>query len=364
MADKQTLLAHIALKFGSHPENIAVEALGYILSESKPALRALENLLRVGGSDVGQISEIRTQDSDDVGGRPDLTSFDENGVERLLIEAKFRAGLTENQPVAYIERLPTDQPSALLFVTPAARFETLWRELRKVVSKSAIELGADRRTSNLQSAAIEGERRLMLTTWKHLLGLMASEAGTAGDSRAKADIRQLLGLTQRMDEDTFVPIRQEELGPEFPHRILSLQRIIEDAVDRGKADKWIDTSRLSTSGSAGGWGRYVRLGCNDSADRAVALFGYSFEFWAKHCNTPLRLRFDGWSGGPMEHREVRRRLEPLLRKDPPKAIYGRDWVRVPIHLQVGVEETAVVDNVVAQLEGIARLIDPEGFAQS
>ena len=54
----------------------------------------------------------------------------------MLIEAKFRAGLTDNQPMAYLKRLPANTPSALLFVAPAARLTTLWNELRRIAAKS------------------------------------------------------------------------------------------------------------------------------------------------------------------------------------------------------------------------------------
>lgn len=47
-------------------------------------------------------------------------------MERLLVELKFWAGLTDNQPVAYLKKLPTDCHSALLEVAPARRIESLW----------------------------------------------------------------------------------------------------------------------------------------------------------------------------------------------------------------------------------------------
>ena len=92
--------------------------------------------------------------------------------------------------------------------------------------------------------------------------------------------------------------------------------------------------------------------------RAAALFGYHFEFWAKRVDTPLRIRFEQWDD-TMKLQELRRRLEPLQNESPPGAIYLDDSILVPIHLPVGVEETAVVDAVVAQLERVARMIDSQ-----
>ncbi len=354
MTDGKTLLAHLAPKLDDHTENIAVEALGYILNSSVPAVRAIEDALRTGGAEVGSLSDTRTQDSDEKG-RPDLSCFDEYGVERVLIEAKFWAGLTDNQPIAYLERLPSDKSSALLFVAPTARFEPLWAELtRRVAESGEFELGASSERENLRSVVVGGERRLMLTSWKALLGRMASQASAAGDSRVETDIRQLLGLTQRMDEDAFLPIQSEELGPGFPRRMLGLPRIIEGATERGRVAGWIDTEGLSTSARSTGWGRYMRLG---RVDRAGVLFGYSFEFWAKHRDAPLRLRFEEWDD-TMRVDEVQRRLEPLRHEVPPGAIYEKYYTLIPIYLPIGVEYTAVVDAVVARLESVARMIDP------
>ena len=105
MVDHPTLFAQMALKFADHPENIAVEALGHILSQSPLARQGLEDVLRSGGSQIGSITRVETQLSGEDGARPDLAGFDEQGVIHLLIEAKFWAGLTDNQPNNYLARL-------------------------------------------------------------------------------------------------------------------------------------------------------------------------------------------------------------------------------------------------------------------
>ena len=84
----------------------------------------------------------------------------------MLIEAKFWAGLTDNQPIAYLERLPSNTPSALLFIAPTARLEILWNELRRTVAKSQskMKLGVDTEAEELRSATAGGKRYLLLTT--------------------------------------------------------------------------------------------------------------------------------------------------------------------------------------------------------
>ena len=65
------------------------------------------------------------------GERLDLVAYDAGGSERVLIEAKFWAGLTDNQPNTYLARLlRAGEPAVLLFVAPEQRLVTVWTEIR------------------------------------------------------------------------------------------------------------------------------------------------------------------------------------------------------------------------------------------
>ena len=88
-AHRQTLLAKLAPKFGPQTENLAVDALGHILSESKAARCALSKMIAAGGEEVGEIAYVLTQAKGTEGERPDLAGFDRDNLERVLIEAKF-----------------------------------------------------------------------------------------------------------------------------------------------------------------------------------------------------------------------------------------------------------------------------------
>ena len=220
-AHGQTLLAKLASKFGPQTENLAVDALGHILSGSKAARRALSNVIAAGGAVVGEIAQVRTQATGTEGERPDLAGLDRDGQERVLIEAKFWAGLTDNQPVAYLERLPANTPSALLFVAPAARLETLWNELHRIVAKSpsGITLARLVETAELRSATAGGTRHLLLTSWQALLDRMATEAANASDSdteeghRTVARARRTAGRRRFSADET----RGTRPGVSSPH---------------------------------------------------------------------------------------------------------------------------------------------------
>ena len=340
MAESPTLLEHLAMTCTTQRENVANEALCHILSSSKAARHALQEMLRDGGAEVGSIARVWSQDAAGPG-RPDLAAVDEQDVKRVLIEAKFWAELTRNQPVSYLKALRQDLPTALLFVAPSSRSESLWPELReRVRAAEDIDLEAETRTPELQCAAAGGGRRLMLTSWKALLDRIETHAA---DDDITADIRQLRGLAKRMDAEAFQPLHPDELAPEFARRLLGLGGLVDDAATRASKEGWL--KKYGASALPEGYGRAVSL---DGA--TVQRLAISYDLWAKHPVTPLWLRFDS------NVDEVRRRLEPLRREDPPGIREDGNNVVVPIQLPEGVEHDKVLNTVLARLRHLAELI--------
>ena len=348
---QQTLLAHLALqkKFSDKYENIAVEALGHILSESDAARYVLSDVLRTGGAEVGEIAKVKTQASGEEGTQPDLAASDQHNRERVLIEAKFWAGLTDNQPVAYLKRLPKNQASVLLFVAPAARLNTLWAELCRKVSESesGIELGPDRdEAKGLRSATAGGKRRLILISWTALLNRMVSQASTAEESHTECDIRQLQGLAEQKDQEAFLPLRPEELGPEFPLRLLNLQNLVDAVIECLKQKNLAADTSLEQKPTA--YGMYFKLSGAD------AWFGIDHYEWAKNRDTPLWLYL---YEGVQSVSEIREHLQPLVPELELLKSVDNELV-VPIYPPVGVEYDAVLNAVVARLKEVAELINP------
>ena len=96
---------------------------------------------------------------------------------RVLVQPVLWAGLSQGQPNAYFKGLPLDRPAALLFVAPAARLARLWPELCRRADEQFTIIGATT-PGDLRAATVSGgERRLMLTSWDALLGLMERVVG-------------------------------------------------------------------------------------------------------------------------------------------------------------------------------------------
>ncbi|MDE0197866.1 MAG: hypothetical protein OXK78_06715 [Caldilineaceae bacterium] len=342
MSTETTLFAHIVLdKLQGQIENVAVEALGYILSRSPEARNALVETLRDGGMCISSIVRMETQVSGKTGARPDLVGYDEDDVERVLIEAKFWAPLTEKQPNEYLRQLTKDRSSALLLLAPETRLELLWPELCELADKeftlcSTIQKGALRATT-----VSYGKRCLILTSWTALLDQMETQATKAGDAAVAADIRQLRGLTDHAEPDPSLPWCPGKLEPELAKRIVGLKRLIDDAIICCENAGFL-TSAKTAKGGQGGYGKTVRLG------GMLLWFGTEFFAWAKYDRTPLWLRFGKNNRRQMKEAEL---FDKLF--DP-----GQGWdYRYPVELPAGVDYDRMLYSVVQCLNDFARRLD-------
>lgn len=352
--DSSTMFAHIVSRLTNRTEDVAVEALGFILSRSDAARRALRDLVELEGIDVGVLNDAGTQVGDETLARPDLAVYDREREERVLIEAKFWAGLTENQPNSYLARLPLDErPAVLLFVAPEARLETLWPELCRLIERPFNLQPVDTpHDAEIKCALVdEGTRFLMLASWRALLDRMLSFAMSSGDS-IEADLRQLHALCEQQDQEAFCPLKPHEFALEIPRRMLQFNRLVGDAVELARERNVVNTDRLKVTPGPHGYGRYLRLGSKEADVWAGAWFGINYTLWARYRETPLWLSFssDNWDG-VVSVDELRNRLGSNIWANTPSSI--------PFPLPTGVEYQNVLADVVERMVAIAERIAAE-----
>ncbi|MDB4980186.1 MAG: hypothetical protein JWM82_938 [Myxococcales bacterium] len=350
-----TLFAHLAMTFGSHPENLATEALGFILQKSAPARAGVSEALRACGAPTETELTYFTQATGADDARPDLVGRTPNGTEPLLIEVKFWAGLTQNQPVAYLARLAPG--GVLLVVAPAARLTVLWGELRRrcVEAKMAF---ADRPADLVGAfAATVGERQIVLLSWRSLLAGMQRNVDAVGDRKTAEDIAQLDGLCDRMDTDAFLPVSSEELTTSTYRRIVEFGSIADDVVaklvDRGGAS----TTRLRSTAGNGYYGRYLSL-------RGVGAFLIcDVRKWMKFAPTPLWLSVYGPQWTKSNAADAHRALAPYEAAAPGRVFKSADgFPAVALFVPHGVEREAVLASVLAEVEKIGDAIASIGLA--
>lgn len=238
MTTDTTLFGHVTPMFTNQMERVATEALAYILSESEAARQEVARMATRGGAGTFKITHVETEVEVEANARVDLIGFDRVGTKRLLVEAKFDAALTANQPNTYLAALPPDGPSALLFIVPSGRLESLWPEVRKLAA-AKYRLTPDLESGNLRSASLEGGdgRHLMMTDWSNIIDIVHKAAVSDGDVKTKFETAQLQGLVNDMENETaiFLPLTPREIEPDIPRRMLSLMRLVDDAVARAQA---------------------------------------------------------------------------------------------------------------------------------
>ena len=359
MAESDSLLAYLVPKLTSQVENAATDSLAYILNNSEASLEALASVLGEGGITVAPIERVETQVTYGDSSRPDAVGYDQGGEDRVIIESKFWASLLEGQASGYFEKLSKAGPSALLFVVPDARIDSLWPRITQQVEmdddgKKLEPLSTPGRIRSAKEAS--AERHLMIVSWRLLLDRMLQKTREAGQTPlVEADIRELQGLTERMDLEEMQPLREYEYSPDFARRMRDLRQIYDDVVDRCDTVEWVDKQGFGTSGQPlTGYGRFLKI------SEHASWFGVYLPLWADGASedTPLWVQLYECSEQVLD--EVVRNLQVQLFADPQLANSRPKRDYVPIRLKSSAEREVVVDDVMRQLNAVADIIAASG----
>ncbi|WP_238015164.1 hypothetical protein KZZ52_01865 [Dactylosporangium sp. AC04546] len=343
------MFGFLATRLSVHPENVATEGLAYVLQTSIPVARAFEDYLgRCAHLPAGL--HYVTQATGEDGAIPDLAGIAGDGSAPLLVEAKFLAGLTDHQPVSYLQRLPADQPAMLLFIVPSARLELLWTEVLARSAAGGLSPTAEQGNGEYRHALVGAQHVLAVTSWRALLMTLVDAAIAANDPPARSNLDQLRGLCERMDSQAFVPLTVPDLSGSVAVRLLQYIDLIDRTVKRlansGVASmRASDGSALRSKAADGWWGRYLALA------GVTCLLRLSAQSWATDRATPIWLQI-GYRGKPSAS-VILHAIGPLQAQR--NRVFARDegFVDVAIDLPVHVETDAVVDSMVQQISLVA-----------
>jgi hypothetical protein len=340
------LLTHLAQSL-PQTENLASEALVFILANSPTARRALTEYLTHPNLDIPKELAFRSQVKDESETIPDIVGVDEDGVEHVLIEAKFWAGLTDNQPVEYLNRMAS-KSGVLLFLVPDARLETLWPELVRRCEDARMTPTPVEIASRHWRCARVGAKQMGITSWRRLLAYLSGAVVKAGERDAAQDIEQLKDLCDRMDSDAFLPLTGGDLAPQIGRRFAQfcdlVDRATEVLVQKGIADK----KNLRTKGIKGTYGQYFRLkGCG-------CCLGVDPYLWSTHAETPIWLDVsdENWK----RTGAIKAALRTLFNSNPPRAYQTEGLFCIPIYLPLKSEQDTVLRDIVKQIESIEALL--------
>ena len=332
-----SVFAHVVSR-NLAPEPAATQALEYVLKNPK-ALRTFMGMLAPLGVsfEPGSVESERAFGD----GQPDLTIYDSAGQHRLFVENKFWAGLTDAQPVTYLSHLPqNDDPSALVFLVPEARVQSVWAELRRRCTQADLSIAEEGCVEVPLAGKLSGNRVLAVTDWRRVLN------GLAVVDSVRSDVQQLRALTERMDVDAFLPIRAAELtDADVARRMINYADLVQPIVDRLIDRRVASIKRLNP---AHGWhtaGRYLRL-----HDRFGSWLGVDFDAWRDNGTTPLwwKVSDSEFGGVATVWDEIDGWFDDVqTQADGP-------WKCVPIRLVTGVERDVVIKAAADKVESIGR----------
>jgi hypothetical protein len=349
------ILGHLAQRFAVSEENLATEALTWLLRRSAAARAALVGLARAVGTDVPDdltfVGQVGSPDT----GRPDVVGLDAGARERLLVEAKFAAALTDQQPGGYLKRLPPDVDGMLLVVAPAVRLPTLWVELLRAVPELATIAPSPSAvpTAGVLSVKAGARTTLALVSWRSLISRVLEALRAADEPSLAQDAEQLLALTEAMDSAAFAPLRPGDLDTRTARQIAQLHLIIDAAHRRIAADSPIAEPyrRLSSHGRIfyGWWMRSRKT-------KKAIWYGFLPRAWARQGLSPL------WAHVTVSTSWSRQRLLQALsglHEVGQAGMFedGAESFLIPLTIPEYAGEHEVVDSLRSQLENVISRLD-------
>ena len=288
---------------------------------------------------------------------------------RVLLENKFWAGLTDQQPVGYLDLLDGRPDAAVVFVAPRERIDPLWRELGRRCAAADRAFEDEKHTQDLVFARA-GSTVVAAVSWGTLLDTLESAAEKKATRR---DIAQLRGLTDRMEREGFLPFRGEELTDSWTARqLMQYFEIIQSITDECEH---AETKKLYWGGTGRRYGRYFHL----PPHFKNLWLGVDFEAWRRCGVSPLWLalgvseqilKWEKWldeAETAIERGEERLSKGITETEDEPTAKWLTSWKKYAVTVRGKIEGQSVpgLRGNQARLVGVLQDLDNEahGFEE-
>jgi hypothetical protein len=337
---QESILAHLAPRLTNQIENVATDALCHLLMQYHFLSDAFRETISLAGIDLPDNLSLRTQASWQDAAIPDLVGLDEDGRHLLIVESKFWAYLTQNQPATYIERLPADKPAILLFIAPAPRLSTLWRELGdRCSSYQTSNARQEASKEGFYTLQLHARHILALTSWESLLDVFEARARQVGEKHAWADIWQLQSLCDRVTEDAFLPLAEHELTSPTQKRIRQIRDLMDELMPRLVASGIASLKGYKATPGPDYYRRYMSL--HEIGNWCVE---YNETYRKLYPPAILFLTAEPWRFSVPE--------EGLA----PKSFMSGKLLLIPLDIPTGVEKEAVVNSLQEQITAVANKI--------
>ncbi len=274
----QSLLGQFYSRIKGSQEDIASESLVYILKQSLESRKVINQIVKVNTNLEFSDLSFQIQNSGKDLERPDISGKDETGKEVLLIEAKFWASLTHNQPNGYLKRL--NDNTVLIFLVPTLRTRTVFEEVKNRILEENKEIEIDK--VGLRILIKSSNQHIFIKSWNEVLNSIKSKIEQTNNITLLSDLNQIIGLCDSIDQNSFQPITDEDLSPKIPKNINSYYEVVDKVVDELKnRNTEISTQGLIKTPQRYGYHRYFatkELGMN---------FAIKLDLWEKCADTPF-----------------------------------------------------------------------------
>lgn len=317
---KKSLLSHIASNFISEYENVANSSISYLLNNYASVRETLKKILDIADIPTNYITELSTKDN----GRPDVTGRDGDGNKIVIIEGKFWANLTDNQPTNYLKELKNN--GRLLFLVPDKRKKSLEIDIENRIGKK--------------------DNRIAIFSWNEFLKRIELENNKPYDGQLSSDLKQLKELCGKIDEEGLAPLSQSDLDPMHGRLIYNFSNIIDECNSRIRDWEKSVFKGFKTAADKEGYGFYFKafnFGC---------WLGFSnYDWFSKDSHTPfwLYLKDKDW--------EKSEKIYHFLNKFDPKNSYNEDWSLYGIVLKTGMDKSQIIEHIVNKIKEVLEFLD-------
>jgi hypothetical protein len=336
-----SLLGQFFSRIKGSQEDIASTGLTYILQSSEYARKALKDfILEKLDKDIGEVNYF-TQSVGIKLERPDISGIDIDGNERIIIEAKFWAPLTKNQPTEYLNRLTNN--SVLLFICPRLREIALFNEL-----KFRLENDEPSIIIYENKLQLSNSKCILITNWTFLLNYIKNILNDNNEKLLVSDIDQLIGFCEIIDNSSFLPINEIDLSPSIAKRINSFYDLCDKVFDKLLAIYNFDTSGGRATGLRYGYARYF----------FINNFGMGFvlnmKYWERYYSTPFWYFVkEGWND---QNVEFKKKLKQIAIKLRIRTIEHDNILYFAIFPDIDEVEDILVNNITSTLQKVIKEI--------
>ncbi len=315
------VLSFIASRFISEYENVANAAIAHLLNGYQQARDSLKQILNI--KEIPQYFELEV--STEENGRPDVTGFDIHGNKSVIIEGKFWANLTSNQPNNYLKELKSD--GKILFLAPSKRIEALKNEITKRVEKEKTD-------------------KIIIISWDNFLSIIAEENKKNFDSKLESDLIQIKELCNKMDIEGMPPLSYSDLDAVNGRLYSNFVDVIDECnliLKKNKNYNFKGYKITSTKYGYGFYFRYNKLGCFLSFD--------TNNWYKRKSFTPIWIRIKKVSGKKWVDDPIIRNL--ILQYDADNAFKNE----YSIQLKPGMDKAEVIKSILNRVDSLLKFLD-------